>query len=137
MIMMDCTLKCIALTGIGPHVIEELKKGKPRTLELQSAHNLISLTVVSPGDVMLLTSVDLDDFTAGDRGIVVQVISLTINMKRLVEYTAPYHYEERERMSARIQVRYLNGAMAKSVEGNGWGEPTFAEVLRPSCYRAG
>ncbi len=134
---MNCTLKCIALTGIGPHIIEELKKGKPRTLELQSAHNLISLTVVSPGDVMLLTSVDLDDFTVGDRGIVVQVISLTINMKRLVEYTAPYQYEERERMSARIQVRYLNGAMAKSVEGKGWGEPTFAEVLRPSCYRAG
>lgn len=80
--MMDCTLKCIALTGIGPHIIEELKKGKPRTLELQSAHNLISLTVTSPGDVLLLTSVDLDDFTAGDRGgIIVQVISLTINMK--------------------------------------------------------
>ena len=137
MIKMNCTLKCIALTGIGPHVIEELKKGKPRTLELQSAHNLISLTVVAPGDVLLLTPVDLDDFSAGDRGIVVQVISLTINMKRLVEYAAPYHYEERERMSARIQVRYLNGAMAKSVEGNGWGEPTFAEVLRPSCYRAG
>ncbi|WP_460006912.1 DUF473 family protein [Methanogenium cariaci] len=135
--MMDCTLKCIALTGIGPHIIEELKKGKPRTLELQSAHNLISLTVTSPGDVLLLTSVDLDDFTAGDRGIIVQVISLTINMKRLVEYAAPYHYEERERMSARIQVRYLNGAMAKSVDGTGWGEPTIVEVLRPSHYRAG
>lgn len=137
MILMECTLKCIALTGIGSHVIEELKKGKPRTLELQSAHNLISLTVVSPGDVVLLTPVDLDDFTVGDRGIVVQVISLTINMKRLVEYAAPYHYEERERMSARIQVRYLNSAMAKSVEGTGWGEPTFVEVLRPSHYRAG
>ncbi|WAI00752.1 DUF473 domain-containing protein [Methanogenium organophilum] len=135
--MMNCTLKCIALTGIGPHVIEELKKGKPRTLELQSAHNLISLTVVSPGDVMLLTPVDLDDFTGGDRGIIVQVISLTINMKRLVEYAAPYHYEERERMSARIQVRYMDGAIAKSVEGTRWGEPTFAEVLRPSHYRAG
>lgn len=135
--MMDCTHKCIALTGIGPHIIEELKKGKPRTLELQSAHNLISLTTVSPGDVLLLTQVDLDDFTAGDRGIIVQVISLTINMKRLVEYAAPYHYEERERMSARIQVRYMNSAMAKSVEGKSWGEPTFAEVLRPSHYRAG
>lgn len=134
--MMNCTLKCIALTGIAPHIIEELKKGKPRTLELQSAHNLISLTAASPGDVLMLTSVDLDDFTTGDRGIIVEVISLTINMKRLIEYT-PFHYEERERMSARIQVRYLNGAMAKSVEGTGWGEPTFAEVLRPSHFRAG
>lgn len=137
MIKMDCTFKCVALTGIGPHIIDELKRGKPRTLELQSAHNLISLTVVSPGDVMLLTPVDLDDFSPGDRGIVVQVISLTINMKRLVEYASPNYYEERERMSARIQVRYLNSAMAKSVEGTGWGEPTLAEVIRPSNYCAG
>jgi len=76
-------------------------------------------------------------FSPGDRGIVVQVISLTINMKRLVEYASPNYYEERERMSARIQVRYLNSAMAKSVEGTGWGEPTLAEVIRPSNYCAG
>ncbi len=134
---MDYTLKCVALTGIGSHILEELKRGKPRTLELQSAHNLISLTVVSPGDVVLLTSVDLDDFSPGDRGILVQVVSLTINMKRLIEYASPNYYEERERMSARIQVRYLNSAMAKSVHGIGWGEPTLAEVIRPSHYCAG
>ena len=134
---MNCVIKCIALTGITEPVLEELKKGKPRTLELQSAHNLISLTVVSPGDGIFLTSVDLDDFTRGDRGIMVKVISLTIQMKRMVEYVSPVYYEERERMSARIQVQYVDNAVSKSVEGTKWGEPTFVEIIRPTCYRAG
>ncbi|WP_319641847.1 DUF473 domain-containing protein [Methanovulcanius yangii] len=134
---MNCVIKCIALTGITEPVLDELKKGKPRTLELQSAHNLISLTGVSPGDVIFLTSVDLDDFTRGDRGIIVKVISLTIQMKRMVEYVSPVYYEERERMSARIQVQHVDVAVSKSVEGTKWGEPTFVEIIRPSCYRAG
>jgi len=134
---MNCVIKCVALTGITNQVLEELKKGKPRTLELQSAHNLISLTAVSPGDAVFLTSVDLDDFTRGDRGIIVRVISLTIQMKRMVEYVSPVYYEERERMSARVQMQYLDNAISKSVEGTKWGEPTFVEIIRPSCYRAG
>jgi len=134
---MNCVIKCVALTGITNQVLEELKKGKPRTLELQSAHNLISLTVVSPGDAVFLTSVDLDDFTRGDRGIIVRVISLTIQMKRMVEYVSPVYYEERERMSARVQLQYVDNAISKSVEGTKWGEPTFVEIIRPSCYRAG
>jgi hypothetical protein len=134
---MNCVIKCVALTGITYPVLDELKKGKPRTLELQSAHNLITLTGVSPGDVIFLTSVDLDDFSRGDRGIIVRVISLTIQMKRLVEYVSPVYYEERERMSARIQVQYVDNAVSKSVEGTKWGEPTFVEIIKPTCYRAG
>lgn len=51
-------MECIALTGIFPQVIEELKKGIPRTIELTSAHNVISLTQVTPGSLIFLTTVD-------------------------------------------------------------------------------
>ena len=95
-------MKCAALTGISASVISELKKGKARTLELQSAHNIITLTSIDPGDCVFLTPVDLDDLTTGDPGIIVDIVSITINMKRMVEAIAPYFYEERERMSARI-----------------------------------
>jgi hypothetical protein len=130
-------MKCAALTGISPSVISELKKGKARTLELQSAHNIITLTSVDPGDCVFLTPVDLDDLTTGDSGIIVDIVSITINMKRMVETITPFFYEERERMSARIKVKYLDSTMAKGVEGHDWSKPTIVEVVKSSCYHAG
>ena len=46
-------MKINALTGISAAVIAELKKGKPRTIELQSAHNIITLIDVLPGIISL------------------------------------------------------------------------------------
>ena len=130
-------MKCYALTGIAPAVISELKTGKPRTIELTSAHNIITLTDVKPGDCLFMTSLDLDDLTSGDPGIIADVISLTIAMKRLVEFINPLYYEERERMAARIQVRYRDSTMAKRVEGREWSKPTVVEIVKSSCYHAG
>jgi uncharacterized protein len=130
-------MKCTALTGISPSVIAELKMGKPRTLELQSAHNIITLTEANPGDSVFMTSVDLEDLAPGDPGIVVTMISLTISMKRVVEYLNPLYFEERERMSARIQVKYNESTYARSVEGQSWGKPTLVELVRSACYHAG
>jgi hypothetical protein len=130
-------MRCYALTGISPGVISELKYGKPRTLELQSAHNIITLTEVQPGDCVFMTSIDLDDLTAGDPGIIVDIISITINMKRMVEVLNPLYYEERERMSARIQVRFMDSTMVKHVQGREWVKPTIVEVVKSACYHAG
>jgi hypothetical protein len=129
-------MKCAALTGISPAVVAELKKGKARTLELQSAHNIITLTDIEPGDCLFMTPVDLDDISIGDTGIIVDVQSITINMKRMVEAFHPFYYEERERMSARIKVKFLDSTMAKGVEGRDWGKPTIVEVVKSSCFHA-
>lgn len=126
-----------ALTGISPGIIAEIRLGKPRTMELQSAHNIITLTRVKSGDCLLLTSVDLDDLTMGDSGILIEIISLSIHMKRIVEFLNPLYYEERERMSARIQVKFIDSTMVKHVEGREWGEPTYVEVVKAKCYHAG
>jgi len=130
-------MKCAALTGISSSIINELKKGKPRTLELQSAHNIISLVDVNPGDCIFITSVDLDDLTIGDRGIMVNVESITITMKRIMEYVHPFLYEERERMSARIKLKYQGTTIAKNVEGIEWSRPTHVDIIKSSCYHAG
>lgn len=130
-------MKYAALTGISSSIINELKKGKPRTLELQSAHNIISLMDVNPGDSIFITSVDLDDLTIGDSGIMVNVESITITMKRIMEYVHPFHYEERERMSARIKLKYQGTTIAKNVEGIEWSRPTYVDIIMPSCYHAG
>ena len=129
-------MKYAALTGISPSVIAELKSGKPRTLELNSAHNIITLTGTAPGDCIFMTSITEEDLSPGDPGIMVDLLALNISMRR-VEVANPVFYEERERMSARIKVRFRGVTIARDVEGRKWGEPTRVEIVTPACYRAG
>jgi len=128
-------MKCAALTGISPSIISELRSGKARTLELHSAHNIFTLRDVKPGDSLFITSIDLEDVDAGDRGILVDVLSLNMIMKR-IEYMTPSHYEERERMSARVRVQYTYNTMVKSVQTRSWGSPFIVEVIRTTSYHA-
>lgn len=129
-------MKYAALTGISPSVIAELKSGKARTLELSSAHNIITLTEAAPGECIFMTSVNEEDLAPGDPGIMVDLLVLSISMKR-VEVVNPLFIEERERMSARIKVQFRGTTIARDVEGRKWGDPTKVEVIRSACYRAG
>ena len=130
-------MKCPALTGISPRVISDLKQGKPRTIELNSAHNIITLMGAEAGTYLFLTSIDLDDLSRGDTGIIVSIQSITVSMKRMVEYVNSAYYEEHERMSARVQVKYVGSTFVKGVTGQCWGEPTIVEVVKPAAYTAG
>ncbi|MCE5339230.1 MAG: DUF473 domain-containing protein [Methanoculleus sp.] len=129
-------MKHAALTGISPSVIAELKSGKARTLELSSAHNIITLTETAPGECVFITSVNEEDLSPGDPGIMVDLLVLNISMKR-VEFVNSSFFEERERMSARIKVQFRGTTIARDVEGRKWGDPTKVEIIRSACYRAG
>jgi hypothetical protein len=132
-------MRCAALTGISPDVIKDIKTGRPRTIELQSTHNIVTIANEEPGpDVhIFLTSVDFADLSPGDPGICAYLISSTITMKRIVEFSHGFYYEERERMSARIQVKYCACSVVKEVFNDGLTKPTQVEVLKSSCYHAG
>ena len=133
-------MRCAALTGIAPEVIRDLRAGKPRTIELQSTHNIVTLASVEPGPDthIFMTSIDLDDLGPGDAGICVFVLSLSITMKRLVEFShGGGYYEERERMSARVQVKFCATSVIKDVYHGGVTQPVEVEVLKSSCYHAG
>ena len=125
-----------ALTGISPAIIAELKQGKPRTVELTSAHNVITLTGVKAGDHVFMTSLDMEDLSPGDPGILVQVNSLAISMKRSIEFTNPLFFEERERMAARMQVRYCGTSLVKQVETRNMGRPVIIELVKTGCTHA-
>ena len=132
-------MKCAALTGISPEVIRDLRAGKPRTIELQSAHNIVTMAEVEPGPGVhiFMTSIDIEDLGPGDAGICVDLLSSAISMKRIVEYSQGLYYEERERMSARVQVKYCSSSMVKEVFHESLCAPTQVEVLKSSCYHAG
>jgi hypothetical protein len=133
-------MRCAALTGISPEVIRDLKAGKPRTIELQSTHNIVTIATVKPGPDthMFMTSIDLADLGPGDTGICVYVLSTAITMKRITEFAQGSYYEERERMSARVQVKYCATSVIKEVFHEGLCcSPTEVEVLKSACYHAG
>ena len=130
------TMSHAALTGIASAVITELKRGRPRTLELSSAQNVVTLAGVEPGQHIFMTSVDLEDLSPGDAGILVNVTAISISMKRQVEFTNAMFFEERERMSARVQVRYCGTSMVKKVQERGMGRATLVDLAKTGCYHA-
>lgn len=132
-------MRCAALTGISPDLIKEIKAGRPRTIELQSAHNIVTIASIEPGPDthIFMTSIDLADLGPGDAGICVFVLSSSISMKRMVEFSHGGFYEERERMSARVQVKFCAMSVIKDVYREGLTQPTEVEVLKSSCYHAG
>jgi uncharacterized protein len=132
-------MKCPALTGISPEVIKELKAGRPRTIELQSTHNIVTIAGIdpTPRTHIFLTSVGLADLSPGDKGICAEVISTSISMKRTVEFAQGAYFEERERMSARLQIQYCGLSVVKEVFNEGMTLPTEVDVLKSSCTHAG
>jgi uncharacterized protein len=131
-------MEVIALTGINPSVIEELKKAIPRTVELTSAHNVISLGKVSPGSMVFMTNITCEDIAMGDSGIIVEIISITISMKHMVEITNAQSMIESERMSARIKVKFLaSSTIRNSVTCCQITNPRVVDVVRPVIFIAG
>ena len=132
-------MKCPALTGISPEVIKELRTGRPRTIELQSTHNIVTIAGIEPGPKthIFLTPVGLADLSPGDKGICAEILSTSISMKRTVEYAQGAYYEERERMSARLQIKYYGLSVVKEVFNEGMTLPTEVDVLKSACTHAG
>ena len=128
---------CAALTGISPQILKDIQKGKPRTLELQSAHNVVTAAETNPGDYIFMTSVDLEDLSPGDSGVLAEVLGLNLTMKRLMEFSSGLHFEERERISARIQVRFCSNTSVKQVVQEGYVKPTRVDIIRCTSYHAG
>lgn len=126
-----------ALTSIAPEILRELKRGLPRTLEVQSAHNVVSIAGIEPGTHLFMTSVDPDDLSPGDRGILVDVLTIGVSMKRIVEFSYASYYEERERTAVRLQVRYCAESTIKMVVANETLQPTMVDVVRMPCCHAG
>ncbi len=126
-----------ALTSIAPEILRELKRGLPRTLEVQSAHNVVSIAGIEPGTQLFMTSVDPDDLSPGDRGILVDVLTIGVSMKRIVEFSYASYYEERERTAVRLQVRYCAESTVKMVVANDTLQPTVVDAVRMPCCHAG
>ena len=78
-------------------------KHQIRTFEIRSAHNLVIFSQVKPGDYVFVTDAVPPDMIPGLCGHIVQVRGVDVHMNRVMMST-PLNYEERETMSARVQL---------------------------------
>ena len=96
-------MKLATLTGLSRESIEDLLKHNIRTFEIRSAHNLVVFSEIKPMDQVFITDAVPPDLVPGLCGHIVMVRGVDIHMNR-VSFSTPLNYEERETMSARVQL---------------------------------
>ncbi|HET8689082.1 MAG TPA: DUF473 domain-containing protein, partial [Methanosarcina sp.] len=128
-------MEYIALTGIADSLIEILKKRHLRTLEIRSPQNFVGVLGLNAGDSVLLTSTSLQDLTDGTPGLIAKVVQKQVSVHSIVSSNELY-IEEREAMSARIQLECRCMARVRSVISNELGKPVRVDAREISCYEA-
>jgi uncharacterized protein len=128
-------MEYIALTGIADYVIEILKKHHLRTLEIRNPQNFVGVLGLNAGDNVLLTSTSLQDIKDGTPGLIATVRLKQISVHSTLSSNDLY-FEEREAMSARIQLECRSMARVKSVVSNELGKPIRVNAREISCYEA-
>ncbi|WP_292388712.1 DUF473 domain-containing protein [Methanosarcina sp. UBA5] len=128
-------MEYIALTGIADSLIEVLKKHHLRTLEIRSPQNFVGVLGLNAGDSVLLTSTSLQDLTDGTQGLIAKVVQKQISVHSVVSSNNLY-IEEREAISARIQLQCKCMARVKNVISSELGKPVRVEAREISCYEA-
>ncbi|RXA18017.1 DUF473 domain-containing protein [Methanosarcina sp. MSH10X1] len=128
-------MEYIALTGIADSLIEVLKKHNLRTLEIRSPQNFVGVLGLNAGDSVLLTSTSLQDLTDGTQGLIAKVVQKQVSVHSVVSSNELY-IEEREAMSARIQLECRCMARVRSVISNELGKPVKVDAREISCYEA-
>ncbi len=128
-------MEYIALTGIADSLIEILKKHNLRTLEIRSPQNFVGVLGLSAGENVLLTSTSLQDLTDGTQGLIARVVQKQVSVHSILSSNDLY-VEEREAMSARIQLECRCMARVKNVVSNELGKPVRVDAREISCYEA-
>lgn len=134
----QCTgdpMEYIALTGIADSIIEILKKHHLRTLEIRNPQNFLGALALNAGDKVLLTSTSLEDLKDGSPGLIGRVVQKQISAHSVVSSNDSY-IEEREVISARIQLECVCMGRVKSVISDELGKPVIVDAREISCYEA-
>ena len=128
-------MRCIALTGISNHVINDLKNRLLMTIEIRSPHNFSGILHVDIDDPMFLSSTSPNDVTAGTTGLVARVQRRDISIHRVVQ-SNDFVHEEREAMVARVQlVAECSGRVQRIIQSE-LGSAMVVDVEERPVYAA-
>jgi uncharacterized protein len=96
-------MRHLALTGISKESIDDFVRKRVRTFELRSAHNIPIIFAARVGDEIFVTDASRHDLSIGTTGVLARVRDKTIAMQKVSHRIGDF-YEEREVMSARVQL---------------------------------
>ncbi|MEA1894587.1 MAG: DUF473 domain-containing protein [Euryarchaeota archaeon] len=128
-------MRCIALTGISNHVINDLKSRLLRTIEIRSPHNFSSVLHIDVGDLVFVTSTSPNDVTAGTTGLIARLQRRDISIHRVVQ-SNDFLHEEREAMMARVQLVAEGSGRVQRIIQSELGSALVADVEDRPVYAA-
>lgn len=127
-------MRHLALTGISKESINDLAKKRVRTFELRSAHNISIVFEAQVGDELFVTDASRHDITIGTTGVMARLRDKTITMQK-VRHRVGDFYEERELMSARVQLELREQTCRlRAIEDEGPGKILTVETSEVCNY---
>jgi hypothetical protein len=127
-------MRHLALTGISKESIDDLARKRIRTFELRSAHNIPIVFEAHVGDDLFVTDASRHDLSIGTTGVLARVRDKTISMQKVRHRTGDF-YEEREVMSARVQLELREQTCRlRAIEDEGPGKILTVETAEVCHY---
>ncbi len=127
-------MKHLALTGISKDSIDDLVRKRVRTFELRSAHNVPAVIDVRIGDELFVTDTSRHDLEIGTTGVLARVRNKEISMQKVSHRIGDF-YEEREIMSARVQLELRERTCRlRGIKDEGPGQPVAVETAEVCHY---
>jgi len=129
-------MRHLALTGISKESIDDFEIKRVRTFELRSAHNIPIVFAADVGDEVFVTDTSRHDLAIGTTGVLARVRNKTISMQKVSHRVGDF-YEEREVMSARVQLELReHTCRLRGIEDAGPGKIIAVEIAEV-CYYEG
>ncbi|MCW7077123.1 MAG: DUF473 family protein [Candidatus Syntropharchaeales archaeon] len=125
----------LTLSGMRHKVVEDLKRDKVKTMHITSPHNFFSIMNLNVGDMVFLTDESPEDIETRTQGVVAKVRSRQISMQRFY-HASEGSSEEREILSARLQLEKKFVAVVKAVNRGDLGTALIVRAERVLSYHA-
>ena len=121
-------MRHLALTGISKESIDDLMRKRIRTFELRSAHNIPAVLDARVGEEVFVTDTSRHDLELGTTGILARVRDKEVSMQKVSHRIGDF-YEEREIMSARVQLELRERTCRlRGIEDEGPGRALAVET---------
>ena len=113
-----------ALTAIDWTEIEDLLRHGVKTYELVCADHITIAKNSKKKDKIFITNLSKQDVNTGLEGIIAEIQDIKTGYWR----TVPREYDEKELLTVRIKVKYLNDVRVVKLNDKGDGEGLTVEV---------
>ncbi len=133
---MNEKLRCLVLTGISKSTLDALLKREIRSIELRSAHNVVTALKAEVGSYVLLTPARLNDLDKGITGIVAEVMGKEV-MSHSLFFASNSYFEECEMTAVRLILKPKGFGRVISISNPGILDIREAEVVCITHFDAG